>query len=126
MYRVDPATFLGKTIHDFHPTPEQADHFAALDRRVVATGKSLRDEEYYTHLDGSAGVGLGYRFPIGLPNGGIGVGGVFVEITELHNARAKAKQPKPATAKSSTTSASRSPSTAPTATSSTPTLPALS
>lgn len=90
-YRVSPQDFAGKTIYDL-TGPEVADYATALDQKVVDTGKPLRDTHRYVRSDGSTGVDLGFRFPIPLPDGATGLGGVFIDVTELHETRTRARQ----------------------------------
>lgn len=89
-YHTDPHGFLGSTIYDL-TSREQADYATRLDRQVLTTGKPLRDVQRYQRGDGTTGVDLGFRFALTLPDGSTGLGGVFIDITELHETRARAQ-----------------------------------
>ena len=74
---------VGKTDHAFC-TPEAADHYKALDEKVMHTGQSLEIEEVVTCAGTGADVHLlSVKFPL-LDNNGkqIGIGGVATDITD--------------------------------------------
>ncbi|MGW4528020.1 PAS domain-containing protein [Amycolatopsis sp. NPDC004378] len=89
-YHTDPHSFLGSTIYDL-TSREQADYATRLDQQVLTSGKPLRDVQRYQRGDGTTGVDLGFRFVLALPDGTTGLGGVFIDITELHETRARAQ-----------------------------------
>ncbi|MFD4670007.1 PAS domain-containing protein [Lentzea sp. NPDC058450] len=90
-YRVDPRGFVGRTVHDL-TCAEVADYATGLDRQVLDTGRPLRDTHRFTRGDGTTGVDVGFRFPVPTADGGTELGGVFVDVTELHEARENAQQ----------------------------------
>ena len=72
----------GKTIYDYEKK-EEADHIIAINNTVMATGKSLSEEEPYTTPEGEKKIFLSKKTPLFNKNNDIiGVLGISFDITE--------------------------------------------
>ncbi|MBI5818463.1 MAG: PAS domain S-box protein, partial [Verrucomicrobia bacterium] len=86
MGAASPADLIGKTDADFYP-PEQAAHFAALDREVFAGRTLVNFEEDVVHLDGKRRFILGTKVPLKDAQGEVtALVGIGRDITERKQA----------------------------------------
>ncbi|MBI5818190.1 MAG: PAS domain S-box protein [Verrucomicrobia bacterium] len=77
-----PADLIGKTDADFYPA-EQAAHFAAVDRKVLAGRALVNFEEDVVHLDGKRRFILGTKVPLKNAQGEVtALVGIGRDITE--------------------------------------------
>ena len=89
----DPASMIGQPMSKFRE-PQNVDIVRAVDENILRTGKPESREVVY-HLPGGDRIGLMTFFPVSDNQGEIThIGGMLLDVTELHKARAELQQVK--------------------------------
>jgi PAS domain S-box-containing protein len=89
----NPASMIGQPMSQFRE-PQNVDIVKGVDENIVRTGKPESREILY-HLPGGDRIGLMTFFPVSDNHGEIThIGGMLLDVTELHKARAELQQVK--------------------------------